>query len=103
MKLKTALYGALFAAAISQSAFAGEGNMGDHQWVCQVTTPSNVFGFVDIWADTREIAQDVAQRAKAYTVNHTWEPAQNVIECVKFGEEMFRDKEFWTFFERTPR
>lgn len=103
MKIRTTLLALCASFALGNSAVAGEGNMGDHHWVCQVTTPSTVFGFVTVWADTREIARDIASRAKAYTVNETVEPTQNIIECVQLGKETLRDENFWKFYLQTPR
>lgn len=103
MKIRMALFALLASAWLGNGAVAGEGNMGDHRWLCQVTTPSTVFGFVNVWADTREIARDIASRAKAFTVNETYEPVQNIIECVQLGKETLRDEKFWKFYLETPR
>lgn len=89
--------------AFSSGAWAGKGNMGDHQWACQVTTSSGIFGLVRIWADTRDIATDVASRAQANTMKDTRESVQNVIECIKVPGERFKDESFWTFYQRHPR
>lgn len=103
MKIKQQLLVVLSTLALSTGVSAGEGNMGDHQWACQVTTSSGIFGLVQVWADTRDIASDVATRAQAVTMRDTREPVQNIIECIKVGGERFKDENFWTFYQRHPR
>lgn len=103
MNMKSLLPLAACSLLLANTVLAGEGNMGDNEYACQVQTPDHGLGLVMIQADTMKIAREIAAQAPAITMDGKSAPTQHILECINVPGERFSNEEFWLFYLNLPR